>query len=1029
MESECNNSDKGRGNGIIAPEAGNRHSPSTGVTRSLDALCAQDSLEVLEAGVQASIPILEKLENLLSGFGCLTWNFLTNVQKLRWRSTQPIRTVICVIGNPGAGTSSIINALLDEDNLLPTNCVRASSTVPIEFHYDRSDSKIHRAEIHFITSDELIREVRALRLQIQPGAPQDSIAAKNAAVTLVKLFAVYPCMSENILRTADEDFLAHPSVQPLLNTMSTFERGSAIELYRELQPYVEYRRSYPSMMEYWPLIKSVQIFSKADVLSTGAVIIDMPYIPTSNIARPSFANADMQSCSRLFIVSPVQRAAHDVTAELLLQYSIARQVQPDSVCSIPTFILSKTDDISVSEAMENFGLKDKIQKHSDNATDLTAKGESLRSRMESLIAEKNANKEKMEILTNEGDQPINLQSDLPDGKRGRSSARASGKRKRTSKLSTSRKGLSRDSSSSGGDGGHDSGKSVQRAVESPRLDDESVCEKLAALKFQPNNTYDKERKLDDEVRKVREQLEITNSELRKISEMIRNICIKIRNEYSGHEIRTKYALNSKGMNAPGTLDHEKEANRLTIYAVSSHAYQKLSGRLENDGFDSQGFLSVADTGIPQLQKYTKDLPSSDRRTHHKRLLRDAAKVFGELDLWAEEYTSKFQLSDKERETEAEHLQKLLDGLKKDLHESVDALRASLRQELDQHLYRRFDELVAWASSAALGTVISWGAHLEFSTYRAAAKNQGEYDGDKYRNPGTGTGQIDFNRDLLRPIMDNVEGPWNRTFTQEFPRILDEFPKRVNDILDAFHVAAISRASNVSTNPESLARALTLRLNGYKYHVDHLLPDGRYDELKRTVAHHQTVAHERFTPAIKNVMRPVYNQLAADSGKYVFYRMKRRMKDYVRNELDNQPSLFDKVMNDVRGHIDQLLVKSVGMMIAQVDALCHDVDKIYMSTLVLPVEDVPAQDRQMRQRLHEFLIQADHAFSPIVDNLDPSEAQETPTDASNENDQQSGDNADMKQEEYELEQDEIDKLVAGVLRHLCSRIIQRPVFQG
>lgn len=50
-------------------------------------------------------------------------------------------------------------------------------------------------------------------------------------------------------------------------------------------------------MEFWPLIKVVRIYTKADALSTGAVIVDLPGVHDSNAARAAVAAGYMKSCT------------------------------------------------------------------------------------------------------------------------------------------------------------------------------------------------------------------------------------------------------------------------------------------------------------------------------------------------------------------------------------------------------------------------------------------------------------------------------------------------------------------------------------------------------------------------------------------------------------------------------------------------------------------------------------------------------------------------------------------------------------
>jgi len=49
------------------------------------------------------------------------------------------RALIGVVGNTGAGKSNVVNAVLDEERIVPTNCMRACTAVVTEMSYNDSE--------------------------------------------------------------------------------------------------------------------------------------------------------------------------------------------------------------------------------------------------------------------------------------------------------------------------------------------------------------------------------------------------------------------------------------------------------------------------------------------------------------------------------------------------------------------------------------------------------------------------------------------------------------------------------------------------------------------------------------------------------------------------------------------------------------------------------------------------------------------------------------------------------------------------
>ena len=72
-------------------------------------------------------------------------------------STTRNRVTVGLVGDTGCGKSSLLNALLDEEMLLPKNCFRASTAVPVEISWNTSTdwAETYRAEVDFISQDEV----------------------------------------------------------------------------------------------------------------------------------------------------------------------------------------------------------------------------------------------------------------------------------------------------------------------------------------------------------------------------------------------------------------------------------------------------------------------------------------------------------------------------------------------------------------------------------------------------------------------------------------------------------------------------------------------------------------------------------------------------------------------------------------------------------------------------------------------------------------------------------------------------------
>lgn len=256
----------------------------------LKRLASYDSFGKLDNGVKVAVALLKALETHLD----------VSVDKeavARWAKliadlqaqAFPSRRLIGVVGNTGAGKSSLINAVLDEEQLVPTNCMRACTAVVTEISYNYSDDpeELYRAEIEFVSAEEWKKEVDLLFKELRDSNGNLSVdhnnAETDAGIAYAKIRAVYPYQTRNkalLAESSPETLLGDREVAKILGTVKVVKGVDAATLFGELKDYLDSTETHDvrrgrRTMATWPLIKVVRLYVKARALETGSVLVDL----------------------------------------------------------------------------------------------------------------------------------------------------------------------------------------------------------------------------------------------------------------------------------------------------------------------------------------------------------------------------------------------------------------------------------------------------------------------------------------------------------------------------------------------------------------------------------------------------------------------------------------------------------------------------------------------------------------------------------------------------------------------------------
>lgn len=569
------------------------------------------------------------------------------------------RVLVGLYGGTGTGKSSIINALIDKI-LLHSNAMRAGTAVVTELAWNHCDEKkrAFRAEVEFISEDEWKAELDILCSDILD--KPDDIGANSsspASVAFARVLAVYPQLNMGgITAMSSERLLADKSLANILGKSHYFEDSALHRFKRNVSKYTNSSNRAASgvgedTIAYWPLVRRVKLYIKAEVLKTGIVLVDLPGSSDDNAARNAIAANYMKNLDAIWVVADIVRAVDDKIATELLGRSFKRQLKMDGNYDSNhiSFIMTKSDNLTTDETISELSLQEELKVAIMQEKATTVEIQQSMSKLRKLERAFKSNRRALEKLNKEL-KNRGLETEELEQYRTRGL-----KRKHDDFIMEDE--LSQDHYDMQSSARPFLVPTTRKRDEFHQQADVEGSQESSVLITRKAELEESMKLLEGDKDEVSLKISKLEQKLKVVKADLKGFCIQKRNEWSTSRIRHDFEQGIKDF----AIDLAEEADDYdetpassvsaavshrpppAVFCVSSKAFQKMRGRYKKEP-PVEGFLNAESTGIPALRQHCLNSTLYKRQQMCNRTMNALDVLVERMRFWAEDNTPDYQIS-------------------------------------------------------------------------------------------------------------------------------------------------------------------------------------------------------------------------------------------------------------------------------------------------------------------------------------------------------------------------------------------------